>query len=175
MNAHRTLIISSLALTLSAPAVAKDNPGDAARKQAALMFNALVRGDLEAVVTYTHPKAVTLMGGKQKFMSMMEKMMSALRARDLRLRSATVSAPQQLVEAGPGRVQVIIPTELVLRSPTTSLHQPGFLLGLSADGGKAWKFIDTSLADADALRKAFPECSRQLKIPSRPKPYESPE
>jgi hypothetical protein len=55
------------------------------------------------------------------------------------------------------------------------MHQSSFLLGLSSNDGKNWKFVDTGqIGGGDKLRKILPECSPILTIPARPKPKLTP-
>jgi hypothetical protein len=156
-------------LTAVVPARADETVADRARKQAALMYQAFLRGDFDTFVSFTHPKVVRLMGGPEKVKAELAKVLADGKAQGISVRSATVSPPQQITRSGAHAVQAIVPTELVMVAPGKEGRQTSFLLGLSPDDGRTWKFVDTARVGGEAVRKLFPECSPALKIPSRPK------
>jgi hypothetical protein len=172
-------VVLAALLALLAPTFAerRADAGDSAAAnalaQAKEMYGAFFRGDDETFGAYTHPKLLELVGGKAKFLAIMKKSRDDMRAAGWVLEAAPVSAPQQVVRAGGARVQAVLPTELVFRTPGHKVHQPSFLLGFSGDAGKSWKFIDVGRYPPDTLRKYFPECSPELKIPTQPRSYES--
>jgi hypothetical protein len=133
------------------------------------MYEAFLRGNYDGFVDYTHPKVVALMGGRPKVIEAVRKMLANAKAQGLVLSAATVGEARQVTKSGEMAVQVILPTEIVFSAAAGELHQPSYLLGLSEDDGKNWKFTDTGQSSAEAFRKLFPECSPALKIPPRPK------
>jgi hypothetical protein len=142
----------------------------AARKQATEMYQAFVRGEMETFVGFMHPKITEMMGGTQKAIETIRKAMADAAAQGLTATKATASPVQQLVEVAPGKLQVIIPADVVMSGKDAEVRQRSFLLGFSSDGGKTWKFVDTGSTGSDGIRKIFPECSPALKIPARSKP-----
>jgi hypothetical protein len=165
------LVALVAALSVSCAARAADPaPAAAAQKQATDMYQAFMHGDLDTFLDFTHPKVLELTGGRDKVKAGIKKFFGDTKAQGLSVRSATVSAVRQITRSGPKAVQAILPTELVFTTPEGEMRQPSFLLGLSADGGKTWKFVDTAKVGGDVLRKLFPECSPELVIPSRPEP-----
>jgi hypothetical protein len=47
---------------------------------------------------------------------------------------------------------------------------PTYLIGVSEDAGKTWKFIDTGKVGNERLTKFFPALSPELKVPPKPAP-----
>jgi hypothetical protein len=133
------------------------------------MYDAFLRGNFDVFVDYTHPKVVELMGGRPKVVAVIQKMLVDEKAQGFVLTGATVGEVRQLTKSGKTGMQVILPTEIVLSGAVVDLRQPSFLLGLSVDNGKTWRFVDTGPIGGEALRKLFPDCSPELKIPPRPK------
>jgi hypothetical protein len=170
---NRPALIALVAALAGSCAARARDPAAAAQKQATEMYQAFLRGDLDKFVDFTHPKIVELSGGREKMLAGIKKFFVDSKAHGLSVRSATVSAARQVARSGAKGVQAILPSELVFTTPEGELRQPSFLLGLSTDDGKTWKFVDTARVGGDAVRKMFPECSPSLEIPSRPEPQVS--
>jgi hypothetical protein len=70
-------------------------------------------------------------------------------------------------------LHAVLPTKHVtLREKHGELHSPGYLLGVSGDGGKTWKFITVSALTRKDVRDLLPNYNSKLKLPAdKPSTY----
>jgi hypothetical protein len=151
-------------------AFSKDEAAERARTQATEMYQALQQGDLDTFSDHTHPRLVALMGGKRELVRATKKFLDTLQVEGFAIRSATVREVQQVVRPRRGWVQAILPTDLVMAGAGKEFRQTSYLLGLSQDDGRTWKFVDTGKLGEEQIRKILPECSPELTIPARGAP-----
>ena len=64
----------------------------------------------------------------------------------------------------------LVPETLNLRMPGAKFQQESFLLAISADEGKSWKFIDLGPIGEEKLFSVFPELKGQFKLPVKKPP-----
>lgn len=147
------------------PAFAADKAAERAQSQAKDMGRAWIRGDIDHFADYIQPRLFEMAGGKAKFIQTVRTFMAGLAAKGLSIRSTTAAAPQQIVRPRPRMVQVIIPIKAIAVGGGYEVRQSSYLFGLSNDSGQTWKFVDTGGLGRGQLRKLFPECSPELKIP----------
>jgi hypothetical protein len=75
-----------------------------------------------------------------------------------------VGEPRQFVAQGTNTF-VIVPDKMGLRSPDGNLVVRSYLLGISADGGKTWTFVEGESVANEMVRKVLPKLPATLKPP----------
>jgi hypothetical protein len=163
------LALALLALWVR-PAVAtpaEPSPAEAASRDATAMFQAFIRGDLDAFAEFTYPAVVAMAGGKPAMKAILEKGLADMRAQGFSFRSVSVDKPTQVLKAG-DELHALLPMLIVIRTPQGDMHVPSYLLGVSQNKGKAWTFVDTNkLQDQPTLHRLFPRYNKALKIPPK--------
>ena len=176
---HRTRRILTTALVIAlAAAAAEGRAGEAwearaaqsARSAAKDLYVAFVRGDHAAFVNALYPGVVEAVGGREKMVAQLRSSIDDMRKNGMTLKSSTVDPPSRMVKVGRDGVQAILPTALIMGTPRGDMRTRSYLLGLSADGGKTWKFIDTGKLGREQLMKVVPELSPEIDVPVRPAP-----
>jgi hypothetical protein len=81
-----------------------------------------------------------------------------------------VEPPTQVVKVGKTGFQALLLTALIVSTPRGDMKLPTYLVGISEDAGKTWKFIDTGKVGNERLTKFFPALSPDLKVPPKPAP-----
>ncbi len=142
---------------------------EAARREGGAMYEALRLGRLEAFAGYTYPGVVKQMGGKAEMVAVLRKGIADMADQGFRFVSGKVSPPVQIVKAGK-EVHALLPMAQVLSAPGGELHLSGHLLGVSADGGKTWTFIDTAKLTPEEVREVLPTFNTELKLPRKTDP-----
>ena len=163
-------------LFASSVLAAEDAKLSAALKQAQECGDATVKGDYEKLVDLTHPAVVKLAGGKEKMIDLLKKSIGEMKDQGIIFESSKSSAADSYIRSGTA-LFCVIPTVVKLKvekkSETKSekkrLTLPSFLLGVSNDDGKTWKFLDGAQGEP-GLRKLVPEIPKDLKFPEKAKP-----
>jgi hypothetical protein len=143
--------------------------GESARRAATVMYEAFLREDYEVFAQYTHPRAVELNGGKAATIALVKTGMAEMRQRGFTLKSAAVALPLQMVSAG-RELHAVLPITIVMSAPGGELRAPSHLLGVSADQGRSWTFMDTGKLTAENVKLALPGYNPALKLPAKVEP-----
>ena len=170
MSVPRSLWASVVVVLLSSAACAADgDPERAAKEQARAACDAVVRGDLDKFATWTHPKLVEAMGGRERLLGVLKAGQKQMTERGIRLLSATVLSQIELAQGG-DEWFAVVPYELEMGIPDGRALQRTWLLGISADQGKSWTFVDGGKLDAGSVRRMFPHFPAKLPLPARQQP-----
>jgi len=132
------------------------------------MIKALVAGDFAKIADVRHPKVIEMNGGREKLLAVMEGGMKAAKEQGIEFVAATSGAATAPVKAG-ADTYIIVPFKLEMKAPVGKLTQNTFVIGVSADDGKTWKFINGDL-DRKVVRDILPHLPQELKIPDREMP-----
>lgn len=141
------------------------------KAQAEKIGKAMVEDKHEQLIDGTHPKIVEMIGGRAKMLEILEKLSKQMQAQ-FPMRTVKMEESSDLV-SNKGTLFGIVPFTLELKSATKSASQPSFLIGVSVDAGKTWKFVDAGGKRRDDLKKVMPDLPENLKFPKlSPPKYE---
>lgn len=128
---------------------------------------AVVQNDFEKIADLTHPKVVELLGGRKAMLEMMQKGSKEMASQGVKFESVAVAEPSEPV-AGGAELFLTVPFTLKLKVPNGKLTQHAFVVGISADHGKSWHFVDGT--NPELVKHAIPNLPDQLKLPERQQP-----
>lgn len=168
MRGFPLLIVAVAAFSATATAQVSKK-AEMVRQKAQQSCDAMVNGEVEAMVRLTHPKVVELMGGQEKMAAVVRKGMAEMSRDGTKILSARPEAPAEFVRMGTEEVAVV-PFTLVMKVPKATLTQKSFLLGISSGRGKSWTFIDGAGLDDDTIKKVLPDFPSQVKLPQKIRP-----
>ena len=165
-----------VASVLAAGAAGILAPGDAgaqgqAAAQAAVrdgndMYEAFRRGDLERFASYTYRGLLEALGGKDRMIGVLEQGRAEMTAQGYTFVAGRVGPPITMVPAG-AELHALLPLTQTLTAPGGELEVRGHLLGISADAGKSWTFIDAERLTPDNVRQVVPSYNPALKLPGK--------
>lgn len=140
----------------------------AAKQQADTCAQAVVRGDYDAFVAWMPPKAIEAIGGKAKLIRTMQDGDKEMKSKGAQMRSAKIGDVMQL-RKGKSEAFAILPEFLEMSIGGGILQTESFLLGVSADGGRTWTYIDGAGARTagSQLRAMFPNLPSDLVLPQK--------
>jgi hypothetical protein len=166
----RTLSCLFVLAVLAVPARAEEKVNvDKAVELAKVMEKAVLAGEHAKVVELTHPKVVEAMGGKDKMIEAIDRIMNGMKAQGIAIKSHTVGKPEEPVVDGKS-AYVVLPTKLEMTAPQARIAVESYLLGFSTDHGKSWVFVDgAGLNQGPAKDLILPLLPKNLKLPA-PKP-----
>jgi hypothetical protein len=141
----------------------------AAENQARKMADGFIKGETEAILDAMYPRALELIGGREKMLATIKKGMKEMKAEGTTFHSFRVTAPDKLYRAK-NDVLSIVPEVVVMRTAKGKLQQDSFLLGISSDKGRSWKFIDGAGIQKNDVRSIIPHFPDGLELPKLPPP-----
>ncbi len=124
---------------------------------------ATLKEDYDTLFDLTHPKVVEPLGGKEKFVEATKGVMKKMKDAGIAFTSFKIGEPTDPVRGGK-EVFVVVPTTAELDTPKGKATATSYLLGVSADNGKTWRFVDGA-AGAAETRKMFPDLPKSVTLP----------
>ena len=138
----------------------------AAKKLAEEMAVGTVKGDPFAVLDHTYePVIKELLGGRKAAEERRKESFERMAEAGVKYKSYTVGDPGDLYTEGDDTF-VILPTTTEMTSPQGRVKGIGYLLGVSTDAGKTWKFVDGPVVQNKKMRdKVLPKLPAKLELP----------
>ena len=132
---------------------------------------ATLAGDYAKIIDYTNESIVKLLGGRAKAIESTEAVMKLMKAGGFTIKAYNVGEPGKFYTEGDNTF-VVIPSSLELTFPGGRVIGKSYLLGISPDGGKTWKFSDGAgiTKYKGMLDKVLPKLPADLKLPEAEKP-----
>lgn len=140
------------------------------RKLAESLVTATMNGDYAFVVDHTYDGVIKELGGRDEAIRVAQSSIEELKTKNLKVHAYRVGTPQDLYIEGKNTF-TIVPTWLEMFAPDARVVARSYLLGISSDGGKTWKFADGSgLDDATFREHVLPKLPADFKLPESQKP-----
>ena len=168
-------LVSFIAIVIAAQIASADSQTERVRQVAQQDSAALTSGDYAHLVDLTYPKLVELLGGRDKMIETLRTGTEDMKAHGSAILGAQVSEPKEIVIAGDKQF-AIVPMVVRVHVPEGTLRSSSFLVAVSEDHGKTWKFIDGAglhkgaVTEKETLAQIVPGFPTQLSLP----PWEPP-
>lgn len=138
----------------------------AAYDSASRSLAAFRTGDYETFANFVHAKVMDEVGGRQNMINLTKQGKVALDEQTDGYDSS-VKPPKRLI-ATANNLFTVVPQSVTVRLKSgQEILRDSYLLGVSADNGKSWKFIDGA-GGAKKLREMMPEFPRNERLPDEP-------
>lgn len=152
-----------IALVLVTPAAAKGHE-EAVRRDVEAYFAALRLSDFPTLAELTCPEVVESVGGYGTFIGLLQQMDQARRAQGIEWGEVTVQSISDPVVAGDElHVLVKLVQQIELRSGKKK--KKTYVLGVSANDGESWTFVDATKLGGENKKKLFPNFNDALELP----------
>lgn len=139
------------------------------KEQANELAQAAIRGNFKKAIDFTYPKLVELAGGKAKMLKVAKEGMASMKKKGVKPDYASIGAPGKFYKAGK-QIHCLVPETIRLKLSRGHAISNSFLLAISNDGGKNWKFIDLNQFTNESILDILPNFNQNLKIPKTGKP-----
>jgi hypothetical protein len=139
------------------------------KEQARKMARAFIDEDFETLLDATYPKIFELSGGRAQALASLKAGVAEGRAQGARVVSYEPGEPHAIKRVG-AKLLSVVPVEMKVDFPERTFAQKSFLLAVSTDGGKVWKFIDGTQLNKDILQALVPGAARVVTLPKAEKP-----
>ncbi len=160
------LLICGLAIPQAARA---QRATDAITKEAAQYSKAVLTNDYPKVISYTQDRVIETMGGKDAAIQLLKKSSEDMKAKGFGIEDAKIGDANEPQKIGPWTVSIVAEA-LKLKMPGNRAIQESFLLAISGDDSKTWKFIDLGPLSEDQLFRIFPELKGKFLMPPKKPP-----
>jgi hypothetical protein len=142
----------------------------AVRKTAQEVGDATLKGDYGTLVDRTWDGVVKLIGGREKMIALVEMGLKRLKDQGVVMKAYQVGEPGEFQTEG-SNTFAVVPTRLEMTIPDGKAVAKSYLLAVSPDGGKTWKFVDGAGMNNKEFRdKGLPKLPAKLKLPKIEKP-----
>lgn len=131
--------------------------------QLQLMKKYFLEKKYDKFLNFTYPKVVEMIGGKDKLLQATTASMEKMESEGYIFTNVNFKEPSKFIKKG-NETQVTIRQEILMKSPKGNILADYTLIGVSGDGGKNWKFIDTSGKSKEVMLKYFPNLSPDIVI-----------
>ena len=153
---------------LCAAAAAQEQLSEAAAKQLQTQAEgcgrAFIEGDFGRLADCTLPKLVELIGGREKMLEAVRRDVEEMKAEGFEPLSSVNSAPTQVVRVG-SQTYAVLPVKFKMRTSKEILASDSFMIGVSGDDGKTWKFLSADSTDEARMKLLLPDVVGKLKLP----------
>ena len=123
------------------------------------------RGDAATLIDSSLPNVVEALGGREAAIRQTAGAFGRLKIHGFAVVSSGVEPPADPVR-GCGLTFCVVPTWVLMSSPQGLIRATSFLLGVTSDGGRSWRFADgAGLCNARFRSKLFPKLPNGLRLP----------
>jgi hypothetical protein len=137
--------------------------------QAQEVNDAFRRRDFARMVDLTYPKVIEAAGGRDKMIAALAKGMRDMESEGVSVLSSTAGTPTQIVHASEW-IYAVVPTTLKVKAKDGAFQTESSMIGISADQGAHWTFIDAGGKDHAQLMSFLPAASDKLNLPAEKEP-----
>ncbi len=142
------------------------------QSQAGEVRQAMLKEDHRKMAELSHPMLVENLGGTDQFVKKLTTMAAEMKGQGFRFVEIKLGEPSKLVEAS-GDLYGVIPFTLLMTGPGGKKGTtPSYLIAVSTDGGRTWKFLDGSgiASDPSKLKVILPNFPKELELPAPRQP-----
>ena len=164
-----TKIFLALLLIGSILTAQAQNQSSVIKGQALHMAQALLKKDFTAFSKFVHPKLVEAAGGSGKLTERLDSANAMAKQFGAEIKRIHIGDPAKAIQYK-NELQTTLPQTTEMATAMGSIVFETTLIALSSDGGKNWRFLDTSLFSVKEIKKWVPELSPSLVIPAQKPP-----
>jgi hypothetical protein len=148
-----------------------DEPSKSAvKKLAKEMADAAIGGDYAKVIDNTHPAALKEAPGREEAIERLKALFKEMKDAGFSVTKCEVGDPGDFHTQGDNTF-VVVPVSSEMKSRAGKILDKSYLLGISSDRGKSWKFLNGStLEDEEFRNKMLPKLPATLRLPKQGKP-----
>jgi hypothetical protein len=142
------------------------DPAEEARRQAEQMLTAIMKGDYTRSIEFSDPAAVeAAFGSRENAIAALRRSMKEIEDAGGKWYSVTAERATQVVSEG-GKMYAVVPTKIGWKFRGYDRSGTSYVVGVSPDEGKTWKFFDgLRLLHAETRQKYLPSLPSSIVLP----------
>lgn len=153
-----------LSLLFAAHLYFSQNHKETVIKQANEMRNYFMEKNYNAYSNYVDDGIIKMFGDKKKMISTSVDAVNKMSKSGYTFKKVDFSEADDIIHTK-NELQTVVHQKIEMETPNGNVLGDYYLIAISKDNGKFWKFIDTSGKDIESVRKFFPNVSPKLYIP----------
>ncbi len=161
----RLLLVATVVLAGCSSSAQDNLMNEAVNAEVKKMVQATIDGKYEVVLSMTHPNALEEVGDKDKFAGQLKAVMEAIKEKGLIFTVTEIGKPT--VTKGDKDYFAVAPYTLEVTGLGKKITCKTAAIGVSADTGKTWKFINIDAKGENEIRRLLPDLPRDLKVPKQ--------
>ena len=138
-------------------------------EQGTVMGQLLVAKDYKLLCKYVYPPVIEKYGSEDKMIGLMKQVLEQMEITGYTILNVSVVDPLSIVHFK-DEIQCALSQNIEMKIPTGREMLHSGLIGISADNGENWTFIDTQGKELKALQTFFPNLSDSLVLPEKREP-----
>ncbi len=167
-----------LALTITATSLPQrvdgqttnETQSEVVKKLAEQMANATQKGDYKKIVTLTHKNVLEQLGGTARALETIKAQMDMMKQRDMKITQFKIGKLQAFASTADNKF-LVVPTQMTISLPGATIQADSYLLGISPDQGKSWKFVDgAGIVTEEQQKKILPSLPDGFQLPKPKQP-----
>jgi hypothetical protein len=137
--------------------------------QANKLIEATLKKDYNTLASFTYPKVVEMMGGKEKMIQTIQTGMQKLSDQGFTVQKGVIGSPGKFYKAGK-EIHCLLPETITMLTKEGKLLSKSNLLAITQDGGSNWYFLDVNSSTINFVPKLFPQFNKKLVLPEPAEP-----
>ena len=145
---------------------AQDQPTreEGCRNAAKACGDAVMSRRNEQVIDCMPGEALAFYGGRAAVLAALIRGTGQMADKGISIENVELGVPSKLVPAK-DKLFAVVPQSVTMKGPAGRLRTHTFLVGVSADGGGSWKFVNGAALTREKLAKMFPMVPDEFTLP----------
>lgn len=134
--------------------------------QATEMRKYFMEKNYNAYSNYVYDDVIKMFGDKKKMISTSVDAVEKMSKAGYTFKKIDFSEVSDIIHTK-NELQTVVHQKIEMETPKGNVLSDYYIIAVSKDNGKLWKFIDTSGKSIESVRKYFPNLSSKLYIPNK--------
>jgi len=147
-------------------ALAETGQAEQVRRDVTALVEAGYRGDVEAMLRFTHPALVERLGGSDAARAAMAKVLREAERVDVELESFSLPGAPEFLDGRERRFAIVRTLSVIRGKDGQRLESLNFLLGVREPDAEAWSYVEGSMLDKEKVRVLFPDFPEGYTLPA---------
>lgn len=149
----------TLATVVALPALVRAEPSqtEQVHRDVTALVAAGYRGDVDAMLRFTHPALIERLGGPEAAREAMAKVLREADRADVELESFSLPGSPDFLDGRERRFAVVRTLSVIRGRDGQRLESLNFLLGVREPQAERWAWVEGSMLDARSVRVLFPD------------------
>ena len=130
-----------------------------------IVITGVYSADIDTVLSYTHPKIITMMGGQDQAKSTLKSALAQLASSGIQIESLVFPEDPKLLKTH-AHDFAIVPTKLIVSAQGKRIESLNFQFGIREIGAKTWTYIEGSRINKENVRQLFPDFPTNYEFPN---------
>ena len=157
-------LVATSAKTIEAAETKADPRVARVQKDVQELIRGLYHGDIESILSFTHPAIIEMMGGSEAARATVAEMVQPISRLGMKIESFSFPRAPVFLQGG-GRSFVIVPTLMVIAAQGQRVESFNFQLGILEPGSDHWTYVEGSRINKENVQQLFPGFPSNYEFP----------